>query len=162
MNQDSRSTPSPPTGRSRSSSFNVTEAIRSVNFPFSFRLNLLGQSAFSVSSKGSQLSYSGQSLRRQCVRVIVMGRNNTHRSKYLYFPPSTAGGGNRQHALEYQDGGVTKQLLSRFKVIEWPVTGLLPNMGGMTGRRMAEHMFGFDNKASDTCKTLIEKERAKV
>ncbi|KXZ41634.1 hypothetical protein GPECTOR_352g107 [Gonium pectorale] len=96
------------------------------------------------------------------VRVIVMGRNNTHRSKYLYFPPSTVGGSNRQHALEYQDGGATKQLLSRFKVIEWPVTGLLPNMGGMTGRRMAEHMFGFDNKASDTCKTLIEKERTKA
>ena len=46
--------------------------------------------------------------------------------------------------------------------IEWPVTGVLPNMGGMTGRRMAKHMFGFSSKASDTCKTLIEKERAEA
>ncbi|KXZ41247.1 hypothetical protein GPECTOR_607g685 [Gonium pectorale] len=49
----------------------------------------------------------------------------------------------------------------RFKGIEWPVTGVMPNMGGMTGRRMAEHMFRFSSKASDTCTTLIE-ERAEA
>ncbi|GLC69077.1 hypothetical protein PLESTF_000784400 [Pleodorina starrii] len=75
------------------------------------------------------------------VKVLVIGKNGSFRGK-AYLPPLMGGGAFLEEPTEN---------VKRFRLVDWPVTGILPRMMSKTAVSVARDCMGLTDKTLQDC-----------